>query len=153
VVNALSERLEVWVDRDGKRHHMAFARGETTQKLEVTGKAKGTGTTVWFKPDPDIFTETRFDYATLANRLRELAFLNKGLTIRLKDERRGQQKEETFCYKGGLAEFVKYLLGNRKPLHPKPISTTRATTTIRCLSSTTSTPTRAAPTSPASARR
>src|SRR5579884_3711574 len=92
VVNALSERLEVWVDRDGKRHHMAFARGETTQKLEVTGKAKGTGTTVWFKPDPQIFTETRFDYATLANRLRE------------------------------LAEFVKYLLGNRKPLHPKPIT-------------------------------
>jgi DNA gyrase subunit B len=122
VVNALSERLEVWVDRDGKRHHMAFARGETRQKLEVTGKAKGTGTTVWFKPDPDIFTETRFDYATLANRLRELAFLNKGLTIRLKDERKGQQKEETFCYKGGLAEFVKYLLGNRKPLHPKPIT-------------------------------
>src|SRR5579884_2387057 len=122
VVNALSERLEVWVDRDGKRHHMAFARGETTQKLEVTGKAKGTGTTVWFKPDPQIFTETRFDYATLANRLRELAFLNKGLTIRLKDERKGQQREETFCYKGGLAEFVKYLLGNRKPLHPKPIT-------------------------------
>src|SRR5207249_880769 len=76
VVNALSEKLEVWVDRDGKRHHMAFERGETTKKLEVIGKAKGTGTTVWFKPDTSIFTETRFDYATLANRLRELAFLN-----------------------------------------------------------------------------
>ena len=121
VVNALSEKLEVWVDRDGKRHHMAFERGETTKKLEVIGKAKGTGTTVWFKPDTSIFTETRFDYATLANRLRELAFLNKSLTITLKDERKGQAKEETFFYKGGLAEFVKYLLGNRKPLHAKPI--------------------------------
>src|SRR2546426_226232 len=121
VVNALSEKLEVWVDRDGKRHHMAFERGETKKKLEVTGKAKGTGTTVSFKPDTTIFSETRFDYATIATRLRELAFLNKGLTITLKDERKGQQKEETFLYKGGLAEFVKWLLGSRKPLHPKPI--------------------------------
>src|SRR5207245_20201 len=112
---------EVWVDRDGKRHHMAFERGKTTEKLEVIGKAKGTGTTVWFKPDTKIFTETRFDYATIATRLRELAFLNKALTITLKDERKGQQKEETFFYKGGLAEFVKHLLGNRKSLHPKPI--------------------------------
>ena len=122
VVNALSEKLEVWVDRDGKRHHMAFERGDTKKKLEVAGKAKGTGTTVWFKPDTGIFTETRFDYGTLANRLRELAFLNKGLTITLKDERKGQAKEETFLYKGGLAEFVKWLIGNRKPLHPKPIT-------------------------------
>ncbi len=122
VVNALSEKLDVWVDRDGKRHHMAFERGETTKKLEVVGKAKGTGTTVWFKPDDKIFTETRFDYATIANRLRELAFLNKGLTIVLKDERRGSQKEETFFYKGGLAEFVKWVIGNRRPLHPKPIT-------------------------------
>ncbi len=121
VVNALSEKLDVWVDRDGKRHHMAFERGETKKKLEVIGKAKGTGTTVWFKPDTSIFSDTRFDYATLANRLRELAFLNKGLTITLKDERKGQQKEETFLYKGGLAEFVKWLLGSRKPLHAKPI--------------------------------
>ncbi len=114
VVNALSEKLEVWVDRDGERHHMAFERGETKTKLEVTGKAKGTGTTVWFKPDTTIFSDIRFDYATLANRLRELAFL--------KDERKGQHKAETFFYKGGLAEFVKYLLGNRKPLHAKPIT-------------------------------
>jgi DNA gyrase subunit B len=121
VVNALSEKLEVWVDRDGKRHHMAFQRGDTVKKLEVTGKAKGTGTTVWFKPDSQIFTETRFDYATLANRLRELAFLNKGLTITLKDERKGQLKEETYFYKGGLAEFVKWVLGARRPLHQKPI--------------------------------
>ncbi len=121
VVNALSEQLEVWVDRDGKRHHMAFERGDTKKRLEIVGKAKGTGTTVWFKPDTEIFTETRFDYGTIANRLRELAFLNKGLTITLKDERKGQQREETFHYKGGLAEFVKWVLGNRKPLHAKPI--------------------------------
>src|SRR5881394_231034 len=122
VVNALSEKLDVWVDRDGKRHHMAFERGDTKKKLEVIGKAKGTGTTVWFKPDTSIFTDTRFDHATLATRLRELAFLNKGLAISLKDERKGQLKEETFLYKGGLAEFVKYLLGSRKPLHPKPVT-------------------------------
>ena len=121
VVNALSEQLEVWVDRDGKRHHMAFERGDTKKRLEIVGKAKGTGTTVWFKPDTEIFTETRFDYGTIANRLRELAFLNKGLTITLKDERKGQQREETFHYKGGLAEFVKWVLGNRKALHAKPI--------------------------------
>ncbi len=122
VVNALSEKLEVWVDRDGKRHHMAFERGETKTKLEVVGKAKATGTTVWFKPDTKIFTETRFDYATIANRLRELAFLNKGLTITLKDERKGQAREEAFHYKGGLAEFVKWVVGNRRALHPKPIT-------------------------------
>ncbi len=122
VVNALSEKLEVWVDRDSKRHHMAFARGDTTEKLTVEGKAKGTGTTIWFKPDTQIFTETRFDYATLANRLRELAFLNKALTITLKDERKGSQKEETYFYKGGLAEFVKWVIGSRRTLHQKPIT-------------------------------
>ncbi len=122
VVNALSEQLEVWVDRDGKRYHMAFARGDTKKQLEVVGKAKGTGTTVWFKPDTSIFTETRFDFNTLANRLRELAFLNKALTITLKDERTGQAKTETYYYKGGLAEFVKWVLGSRRPLHPKPIT-------------------------------
>jgi DNA gyrase subunit B len=122
VVNALSEKLEVWVDRDGKRHHMAFVRGDAKTKLEVVGKAKATGTTVWFKPDTEIFTETRFDFAILASRLRELAFLNKGLAISLKDERKGQTKQETFLYKGGLAEFVKWVIGNRKTLHQKPIT-------------------------------
>ncbi len=122
VVNALSEKLEVWVDRDGKRHHMAFERGDTVKKLSVVGKAKGTGTTVTFKPDTEIFTETRFDWATLANRLRELAFLNKALTITLKDERKGSQKEETYYYKGGLAEFVKWVIGSRRTLHQKPIT-------------------------------
>jgi DNA gyrase subunit B len=122
VVNALSKKLEVWVDRDGKRHHMAFERGDTKRKLEVLGKAKGTGTTITFRPDDAIFTETRFDFATIATRLRELAFLNKGLQITLTDERKGSKKEETYLYKGGLVEFVKWLLGSRKPLHQKVIA-------------------------------
>jgi len=121
VVNALSERLEVCVDRDGKRYHMAFVRGETVRKLNVTGDVKGTGTIIRFKPDTTIFVETRFDYAILQNRLRELAFLNKGLTIVLTDERAGQEKEETFQYRGGLVQFVEWLSGTRKPLHAKPI--------------------------------
>ncbi len=122
VVNALSKKLEVWVDRDGKRHHMAFERGDTKKKLEVLGKAKGTGTTITFRPDDSIFTETRFDFATIATRLRELAFLNKSLQITLTDERKGSKKEETYLYKGGLVEFVKWLLGSRKPLHQKVIA-------------------------------
>jgi DNA gyrase subunit B len=122
VVNALSERLEVCVDRDGQRYHMAFARGETVKKLNLREKVKGTGTIVRFKPDPQIFTETRFDYNILASRLRELAFLNKALTITFKDERAGQEREETFFYKGGLVEFVQWLNQSKKPLHNKPIA-------------------------------
>jgi DNA gyrase subunit B len=122
VVNALSKKLAVWVDRDGKRYHMSFEKGETKKKLEVIGKAKGTGTTVWFLPDDGIFTETRFDFATIATRLRELAFLNKGLQITLVDERKDSKKTETYLYKGGLVEFVKWLLGSRKPLHQKIIA-------------------------------
>ena len=119
VVNALAEQLKVWVKRDGKLHYMDFARGATTTKLEVLEKvpAKDTGTTVWFKPDPQIFTELRFDWATLATRLRELSFLNKGVTITLTDEREGDEKQETFHAKGGLREFVQFLNEKRKPLH------------------------------------
>ena len=122
VVNALSEQLKVGVDRDGNRHYMDFVRGKTVKKLEVLGKAKGTGTIVRFKPDPEIFTELEFHYTTLADRLRELSFLNKGITITIKDERADQKKEETFLAKGGLVEFVQWLNRNKKPLHPKPIS-------------------------------
>src|SRR5215211_1893722 len=100
VVNALSERLEVIVERDGQRHHMAFVRGKTVKKLTVLGKAKGRGTTVRFKPDPEIFTVLEYHYSTLADRLRQLAFLNKGITITIKDEREGEKKEETFFAKG-----------------------------------------------------
>ena len=121
VVNALSEKLKVWVKRDGKEHYMDFARGTTTTKLKVLGKAgaRERGTKVWFKPDDKIFTELRYDYATLAARLRELSFLNKGVTITLTDEREGQQKQETFHAKGGLQEMVKFLNTSRKPLHPE----------------------------------
>src|SRR6187200_3325669 len=99
VVNALSERLEVLIDRDGQRHHMAFVRGVTVKKLNVLGKAKSTGTTVRFKPDPEIFTVLDFNYTTLADRLRQLAFLNKGVTITLKDEREEKPREDTFFAK------------------------------------------------------
>src|SRR5215207_791997 len=119
VVNALSETLKVWVKRDGKEHYMDFARGATTTKLKVIGKvgAKERGTKVWFKPDPKIFTELRYDYATLAARLRELSFLNKGVTITLADQREGQETTETFHAKGGLKEMVQFLNTSRKPLH------------------------------------
>ena len=122
VVNALSERLEVVVERDGNRHRMAFVRGKTVKKLEVLGKARGTGTTIRFKPDPEIFTVLEFHYSTLADRLRQLAFLNKGISITIKDEREDQKKQETFLAKGGLVEFVQWLNRNKKPLHPKPIA-------------------------------
>jgi len=120
VVNALSERLDVWVQRDGKEHHMAFERGVTLQKLEVTGKTRKTGTTVQFRPDSQVFPEIRYDYATIANRLRELAFLNSGITLAIRDERGDPVQEEIFLYKKGTAEFVEYLRGKRKPLHAKP---------------------------------
>ena len=87
----------------------------------MLGKAKGTGTTVRFKPDPEIFTVLEFHYSTLADRLRQLSFLNRGVTITLKDERE-PPKTETFFAKGGLIEFVTWLNRNKKPLHPKPIS-------------------------------
>jgi DNA gyrase subunit B len=122
VVNALSERLEVVVDRDGNRYRMGFVRGKTTKKLETLGKARGTGTTVRFKPDPEIFTVLEFHYTTLADRLRQLAFLNRGVTITIKDEREQPAKSETFYAKGGLIQFVEWLNRNKKALHPKPIS-------------------------------
>jgi DNA gyrase subunit B len=123
VVNALSERLEVIVERDGAKHHMAFVRGKTTKKLSVLGKTKNTGTTIRFKPDPEIFTVLEFNYTTLADRLRQLAFLNRGVSITIKDERE-EPKAETFFAKGGLIEFVGWLNRNKKSLHPKPIAFT-----------------------------
>jgi DNA gyrase subunit B len=122
VVNALSERLEVVVDRGGKRHHMAFVRGRTTKPLSVLGPAKATGTTVRFKPDPEIFTVLEYNYSTLADRLRQLAFLNAGVRITLTDERADPARVEAFLYKGGLVEFVSWLNRNKKPLHPKPVA-------------------------------
>jgi DNA gyrase subunit B len=127
VVNALSERLDVRVWRDSKEHHMAFERGKTIGKLEATGSTKKNGTKVTFKPDTEIFDHLEFDYDTIANRLRELAFLNSGIRLRLFDERGEERTEDVFLYKKGISEFVQYLRGNRKALHAKPIhfSTTR----------------------------
>jgi DNA gyrase subunit B len=123
VVNALSERLKVWIKRDGKEHYMDFVRGGTQTKLKVLGDVpkKQTGTKIWFKPDHLIFTELVYNYATLASRLRELSFLNKGVTITLKDERAEQEKEETFLAKNGLREFVQHLNTGRKSLHNEVI--------------------------------
>ena len=122
VVNALSERLEVFVDRGGKRHQMAFTRGQTTTQLSVVGKTKTTGTTVHFKPDPLIFTALEYNYVTLADRLRQLAFLNQGISITIRDEREDPAQQETFYAKGGLVQFVEWLNRNKKPLHPKPVA-------------------------------
>jgi DNA gyrase subunit B len=121
VVNALSEQLTVTVDRAGARHQMSFVRGMTTQKLSVIGMAPGTGTTVTFKPDPQIFSVLEYSWTTLSDRLRQLAFLNGGIRIVLTDERGEAPKTEEFFYKGGLVEFVEYLNRNKKPLHPKPV--------------------------------
>ncbi len=122
VVNALSEQLEVIVDRGGYRHTMGFVRGKTIRQLTRGDKVKGTGTTVTFKPDPEIFNTLDFNYATIADRLRNLAFLNGGITIHLTDERRDPVQKETFLAKGGLTEFVRYLTRNKKVLHAKPIA-------------------------------
>ncbi|GAB6934942.1 MAG: DNA topoisomerase (ATP-hydrolyzing) subunit B [Calditerricola sp.] len=120
VVNALSEWLEVEVKRDGKIHRQRYTRGNPDHELKVVGETDETGTRVTFKPDPEIFTETTsFDYDTLANRLRELAYLNAGLRITLVDERTG--KQEVFQYQGGIVSFVKTLNKSRNVLHPEPI--------------------------------
>jgi DNA gyrase subunit B len=121
VVNALSESLVVTVDRGGARHQMSFVRGQTRQKLSVIGMAPGTGTTVHFKPDPQIFSVLEYSWRTLEDRLRQLAFLNGGIAITLADEREEQTKSETFLYKGGLVEFVTWLNRSKKVLHPKPV--------------------------------
>jgi DNA gyrase subunit B len=117
VVNALSGWLEVRIRREGREYHQRYERGIKTKELEDRGASKGRGTTVSFQPDDEIFTETEYNYETLSNRLRELAFLNKGLEIVLTDERAGREAEETYKYEGGLAEYVGYLRGSRKPLH------------------------------------
>src|SRR5947209_10397527 len=107
VVNALSESLKVWVRRGGKEYYMDFERGNTVTKLQSTkSESKERGTTVWFKPDPKIFTELKFDYDLLANRLRELSYLNKGITITLKDERQDQTKVDAYWHNPGVMPRV-----------------------------------------------
>ncbi len=133
-VNALSEWFEAEISRDGKVHQITFAQGKTVKKLEVIGKTRSTGTQITFKPDAEIFTITReFKFELLANRLRELAFLNPGLEISLADERSGDDaagvahtaRQETFLFKNGIEEFVKEFAKSRQPIHPKPITISR----------------------------
>ncbi|SHF04411.1 DNA gyrase subunit B [Thermoanaerobacter uzonensis DSM 18761] len=119
VVNALSEKLEVIVKQHRKIYRQIYERGVPKTDLEVIGETEETGTTITFKPDKEIFEETVFDYDVLAQRLRELAFLNKGINIKLIDERDG--KEEVFNYEGGIISFVKYLNRNKEVLHDEPI--------------------------------
>src|SRR5467141_1416794 len=117
VVNALSEWLEVEIRRDGTEWTQRYERGVPTGALAATGASKKTGTIIRFKPDAKIFEETTFSFDTLSNRLRELAFLNRGLKIVIEDERDG--RSHTFLYKGGIVEFVKHLNQNKTPIHPK----------------------------------
>ncbi|HOJ32936.1 MAG TPA: DNA topoisomerase (ATP-hydrolyzing) subunit B [Candidatus Hydrogenedentes bacterium] len=119
-VNALSRDFEVEVKRNGFIHYMAFKRGVPTGPLEQRGKTRGTGTRVTFWPDPDIFETTVFNAEILLNRLRELAFLNKGIKIIFEDERTDAEPVE-MEYKGGIVEFVSFLNRNKEPLHRKPI--------------------------------
>ncbi|MBI2549448.1 DNA topoisomerase (ATP-hydrolyzing) subunit B [Candidatus Woesearchaeota archaeon] len=115
VVNALSKQCIIEIKRDGKTYRQTYAQGKAITELEVIGPAEGTGTKVTFYPDDEIFTVTTFNFDLLAKRMRELAYLNKGLNVRLKDERTGQELE--FQYDGGIVEFVAYLNKNKKPFH------------------------------------
>jgi DNA gyrase subunit B len=119
VVNALSEWLDLEIKQNGIVWEQHYKKGIPTGPLTKVGKTKGRGTKITFKPDLEIFEITEFNYDTLSNRFRELAFLNKGLSITIIDER--VNKEETFLYKGGIISFVEHLNKNKNPLHPKPI--------------------------------
>ena len=118
VVNALSTRMEVEVKRDGKIYRQAYEQGKTVTKLEVVGDTKKTGSKTTFWPDAEIFSETtEYDYDTLQHRLRETAFLNKGIKITLEDKRESNKKKEVFHYEGGIKEFVKHMNQNKEALH------------------------------------
>ena len=121
VVNALSEWLTVQVHKDGKIYEMKFSRGNITQEMKVIGETDHTGTTVTFKPDPEMFDTLEYDYETLHTRMREQAFLNAGLRITISDARPGREKSETMCYEGGIREFVTYINRNKTPLHEEVI--------------------------------
>ena len=118
VVNALSTHMEVEIKRNGKIYRQCYEKGKTVSKLDIIGESKKTGSKTTFWPDPEIFETTVFDFATLEHRLREMAFLNKGIKIIFKDEREGQKRSETFHYEGGIKEFVKFQNQNKTPLHP-----------------------------------
>lgn len=119
-VNALSEHMEVEVRRGGKCYGIEFAKGKNSKKLYEKGDCETTGTTVHFKPDATIFTETEYSYDTLRLRIRELAFLNKGITISLTDER-AEDKSEAFHFAGGIIEYVEFMDKDKDKINPKPI--------------------------------
>ena len=121
VVNALSEWLTVQVHKDGKIYEMKFSRGNITQEMKIIGETDHTGTTVTFKPDPEMFDTLEYDYETLHTRMREQAFLNAGLRITISDARPGREKSEAMCYEGGIREFVTYINRNKTPLHEEVI--------------------------------
>ena len=120
-VNFLSEKLHLEIWRDGKTYEQEYARGIPVAPLKQTGKTRKRGTKVTFKPDAQIFTETAFSFDKLSERLREKAFLNKGIRITIKDEREEPERSHEFYYKGGIAEFVRHLNKNKSTLHDKPI--------------------------------
>ena len=121
VVNALSEWLEVQVHKNGHIYEMKFSRGDITQEMKIIGDTDHTGTTVTFKPDPEMFDTLVYDYEILHTRMREQAFLNAGLRITITDARPGSEQGETMCYEGGIREYVAYLNRNKTPIHQEVI--------------------------------
>ena len=121
VVNALSEWLTVQVHKDGKIYEMKFSRGNVTQPMTVVGGTDRHGTTVTFKPDPEMFEDTVYDYETLHTRMREEAFLNAGVRIRTVDRRAGREQEDEMHYAGGIREFVAFINRTKDPIHPEVI--------------------------------
>ena len=121
VVNALSEWLVVQVYKNGHIYEMKFSRGDITQEMKIVGDTDRTGTTVTFKPDPEMFDTLVYDYDILHTRMREQAFLNAGLRITITDARPGSEQGETMCYEGGIREYVTYLNRNKTPLHQEVI--------------------------------
>ena len=121
VVNALSEWLEVRVHKNGNIYEMKFSRGNITQEMTIIGTTDHTGTEVVFKPDPEMFEDTVYDYEILHKRMREQAFLNAGIHILMADRRAGQEQEESMCYQGGIREFVTFINKNKTALHEEVI--------------------------------
>ena len=121
VVNAMSEWLEVHVHKNGKIYEMKFSRGNITQEMKIIGDTDRTGTTVRFKPDPEMFDETVYNYDTLHTRMREQAFLNGGIYISTEDKRAGKEQKDEMCYEGGIREYVSFINQNKTALHPDVI--------------------------------
>lgn len=120
-VNALSEKMVVQVFKDGKIHEITFSKGKVVKEVQVVGTTEKRGTKLTFWPDPEVMEVVEFNYDTLAKRLRELAFLNRGINIYFQDERSDEKEDVNFCYSGGLSSFVSYLNESKGPLFPNPI--------------------------------